>query len=216
MENVNKTTISGPFGNYEWGTAGAILNAAVRNEHLPLYIVECSAIGEISNDGIGVLKHGGEVICRYKWFKGINYPIFQWMGKYITYRQHTFILFEDNKLKANFRLSLSSSDTVALVIADRQATPSLHKMLKSMITDDQTDPCYEISKNAGAVFRYVRRRPMSIRSILRCEKLKNRVKMRPIKAMIKDLLKLKRGRFLSMNKARRQNFNELYMAKQIR
>ena len=64
--------------------------------------------------------------------------------------------------------------------------------------------------------RYVRRHPMSIRSILRCEKLKNRVKMRPIKAMIKDLLKLKRGRFLSMNKARRQNFNEVYMAKQIR
>ena len=64
--------------------------------------------------------------------------------------------------------------------------------------------------------RYVRRRPMSINTIIRREKFRNRIKKRPINALIKDSLKLKRGRFLSRNKSRRQNFNDFYRPIQIR
>lgn len=55
----------GPFGNYEAGTAGAVLNACVRQEKRPLHAVENYVIG-----GSGKLykDHGSKVIAAtYVW-----------------------------------------------------------------------------------------------------------------------------------------------------
>lgn len=55
----------GPFGNYEAGTGGAVLNACVRQEGRPLTVVENYVIG---SNGNLYKDHGAKVIAAtYVW-----------------------------------------------------------------------------------------------------------------------------------------------------
>lgn len=146
--------INGPFGNYAWGTSGAVLNAAVRQENLPLSKVEDLQIGEYRAGEYGTLTYRGNVVARYKWIDGITYPIFSWVGEeFNLYNQHSFVLQKDDTFKPKFRLSLCCHGTPAFQISGEQATPELHQFLHGMLTNWTKDPCYEIHQNAGAFFQ---------------------------------------------------------------
>lgn len=55
----------GPFGSYEAGTGGAVLNACVRQESRPLNTVEDYVL---SGDGTLMARHGStRVVATYVW-----------------------------------------------------------------------------------------------------------------------------------------------------
>lgn len=148
--------INGPFGSYVWGTFGAVLNSAIRNENIPLSKAEDLILLKYDQREGGTIAYRKEsnIVARFKWVEGISYPIFSWMGEeFSLYNQHSFVMQKDDTLKPKFRLSFCCHGTPAFQISGEQATPELHQFLHRMLTNWTKDPCYEIHQNAGAFFQ---------------------------------------------------------------
>ena len=143
MENIE-----GPFGSYPHGTHGAVLNAAVRIENIPLNRVEHFTLGEHNT-----IKVGDKLVGRYKWFEDITQPLFIWLdSEYRAYAQHRFVS-DNGVLIPKFRLTLCVQGSPAFEIDGPNATPELHEFLMGMLTNWTLDPCYDIHQEAGAFFQ---------------------------------------------------------------
>ena len=139
--------VDGPFGSYEHGTPGAVLNHLVRGENVPLSIVETLQIGN------KVIMKGNEQVGMFKWFDGISTPCVLWQGEFHkNYSKHKAVN-KDGTVVPVFRQSLCSQMTPALEISDEFATPALYYFLKGMLTNWMDDPRYTIHNEAGAFFQ---------------------------------------------------------------
>lgn len=144
--NTNTVKIPGPFGDYNHGTVGAILNAARRYENVPLGKVERFQVGG------GVIADGVNIIARYKWFDGLDRPCFYWLGEYRTYSN--FRMQErDGKQVPKFRATLTCHEMAGLEVNGELATPALHRFFRRMLTNYTNDPCYALHKACGAFFQ---------------------------------------------------------------
>ena len=139
--------VKGPFGSYDHGTPGAVLNHLVRGENVPLSVVETLQIGK------EVIMKGNEQVGRFKWFDGISTPCVLWQGEFHkNYSKHKAVN-KDGTVVPVFRPSLSSQMTPALEVSDEFATPALHWFLQEMLTSYITDIRYGVERGAGAFFQ---------------------------------------------------------------
>ncbi len=146
MEKIDYTT--GPFGKYESGTSGHILNALC-HQGVPLHIVESVDLGR-------EIRYKDEFFARYKYFEGIEQPLFNFRDD--SYNRQKFVAKQPTKddkhlVVPNFHLSLSSHDTPGFVISGDDATPELYGMLMRSLTNYTLDPWYAVHQAAGAFFQ---------------------------------------------------------------
>lgn len=149
MSDTTVKNISGPFGHYPWGSVGAVLNSAVNDEHVSLTNVENFRIADRT------IEMSGKTVGRFRWFDGLDRPLFMWMGELANHRQQDTVVNIDNgkDLSPAFRLSLSCHDMPAFEINGELATPQLHEFLMGMLTNWMDDPRYKIHKDAQAFFQ---------------------------------------------------------------
>lgn len=136
----------GPFGKYDRGTTGHVLNALCHLK-IPLIIVE--ALEFTGTDG--KLNWAGKEFVHYKYFDGIDQPLFYFQER--KFNQQSMIMNEDNSLKPDFHLSLTTNDSPGLIVTGPIATPELQEFIRGMLTNWTSDPCYKIHTDAGAFFQ---------------------------------------------------------------
>lgn len=111
------TNISGPFGNYNYATAGGVLNALCA-EGVPLNTVEHVTVSFTGNHG-GEIKDGDELFATFKVFPAMNRVLF--MFRKHDYGQQTAMWGDDKKLHPKFKLCLYVHDQAGLIVrADRE------------------------------------------------------------------------------------------------
>ncbi len=149
MSEVILKNISGPFGHYPWGSTGALLNSAIA-EGIPMTTVENFII-----NGDRTVSMGGRVVGRYRWFQGIDKPLFQWFVEELApFNKQLFEVNPDTgEKKPLFKLSLNCHDMPAFEIHGDDAVPELHRFLNGMLTNWMDDPRYKIHQAAGAFFQ---------------------------------------------------------------
>lgn len=143
--SCNTETISGPFGRYEAGSSGSVLNALYL-AGVQVTVVERLTIGD------GIIKHNGETFAHYRFFDGIKLPLFRF-----TTLQHlneqTLSSDADGTLHPRFKLVLSNHNTPGLIFSGSVATPELHAFLQRSLTNMMNDPWYKVHQEAGAFFQ---------------------------------------------------------------
>lgn len=148
-EEKTMPEISGPFGKYPWGSLGGLLNEA-HAVGVPITIAE-----DLRLQNEGELHYREECCGYYKWYVGIDYPLYLWVGeKFQSYNQQIVVVYPEKKvMKPKFRLTLCTHRTPAFEISGDLATPELHEFLKAMLTNWMDDPRYKLNQNAGAFFQ---------------------------------------------------------------
>ena len=141
---MNKQT-SGPFGIYKKCSTGHVLNA------LCAMGVPVNTVENIRFGGQEQLLLNNEVFANYKYFPGIEQPLFRFQNK--VFDQQRFIKLDNGFLKPDFHLSLSPQGTAGLIISGPLATPELHEFLCGMFTNRMPDIRYELHQTAGAFFQ---------------------------------------------------------------
>jgi hypothetical protein len=142
---------NGAFGKYERMSTGHVLNALC-HWGIPVTQVETfytTPKHEIKNNR-------GQVIGRYKYFDGIEQPLFYFNSPY-EWNNHQYTterIEERDYIRPNFRLQLSPAGTPGLLVDQKElATPLLHRILCATLTNWMKDPWYAIHKDAGAFFQ---------------------------------------------------------------
>lgn len=102
--------------------------------------------------GDGKIYYTDEVFARYKYFDGIEQPLFRFSNS--VYGQHRHIVNEQNELKSNFHLSLSNRDTPGLIVTGFDATQSLREYIsKVMFTSIDCWLAYKLRADSEAIFQ---------------------------------------------------------------
>lgn len=100
--------------------------------------------------GAGVINLYKENFAVYKYFEGIEQPLFRFQDR--TYGQHHHVT-DGDKLISKFHLSLSNHNTAGLVVTGWDATQDLREFLRGMLTNWTSDERYAIHKDACAFFQ---------------------------------------------------------------
>lgn len=87
-----------------------------------------------------ILNRHNRVIGRYRYFDEVG-------EYYISYGD------EIQSHRSGFKPCLSNNMLPAFQVYGAKATPRLHAFIKSMMTNQMTDPCYKLSRDAGAFFQ---------------------------------------------------------------
>lgn len=151
--------ISGPFGSYDWGTAGAILNSLCKHYNIPLPTVERLRIDK------GELTENDKLFANYKWIEGIERPLFRF-SDYVTYgRQNRFV-----EGKPKFHLELYVHNNPGFVVSEfrdkKLFTPELWQFVDRMMSanishmsehpseyEKKEHEMYQLRQAAGAFFQ---------------------------------------------------------------
>lgn len=150
---ASKVTNTGSFGTYERGTSGHVLNALCECG-VPLHIAE-----EVNFSNGSTLMYMGEEFCKYKYFDGIDQPLFRFQSEAYG-RQAMMTNPEEGTLKAHFYLCLSVQDTPGLVIRGPDASVTLHEFIRyTCLTNDTRQPGYKLTQDSGAYFQGGSERP---------------------------------------------------------
>ena len=140
-------TVEGPFGSYDHGAPGAVLNHLVRGENVPLSIVETLQIGN------KVIMKGNEQVGMFKWFDGISTPCVLWLVPSAHAYREPKVIIKNGISVPQFRPSLCVHGTPALEVNGEWATPALHWFLQGMLTNWTDDERYKLHQAAGAFFQ---------------------------------------------------------------
>lgn len=157
--------ISGPFGSYPANSAGGILNSLC-NEGVPLNTVE-----RLTLNGDGTIKDGNKEFARYKFFEGVDKPLFYFQDE--TFARHGAIWHDVNGekvLRPKLSLGLYHHGNASLVLWNKRDgslfTEELYDFIKTFVAanvshvkDDSPDwmkqshQMYKIRQDAGAFFQ---------------------------------------------------------------
>lgn len=129
---------------YPRKSVGHILHYLRREHRIPETIAGTVTVGA------GIINLHTKPFATYKYFEGIEAPLFRFQDK--VFAQHRHIT-DGKVLQSNFHLSLSVHNTAGLVVTGWDATQDLRVFLKGMLTNLMTDPCYALHKDAGAFFQ---------------------------------------------------------------
>lgn len=143
----SQVTNNGPFGVYERGSAGHVMNAMYESG-VPIRIIE-----EINFSNGSELMLYGKVFGRYKYFDGIDQPLFYFQDE-IYNRQRMVVDPEARTAKPEFRLGLSVQGTPGLTISGPEASVELHEFIRhNCLTNYMDAPGYKLSHESGAFFQ---------------------------------------------------------------
>lgn len=164
--NMNtEIKISGPFGIYPLKSGGGVLNSLCA-ERVPLNTVE-----RLTIMGDGTLKDGEETFARYKYFNGIDKPLFFFTKDNYARQDAMWHTVDDKKvLRPHLKLSLYLHDNASLVLYQPRDgsvfTEELYDFIKYFIGANishinETSPdwmkqnheMYKIRQDAGAFFQ---------------------------------------------------------------
>lgn len=158
---TTEAKINGPFGAYPRHSTGAVLNALF-SAGVPLVIVEQLTID------VGRVMDGSKEFARYKWFDGIEQPLFYFQND--VYGRQLATWDEDKKLRPKFHLSLHHHGSASLVIYKQRDknlfTKELYDFIKGFIGADvshvtesssewskKNHEMYKIRQEASAFFQ---------------------------------------------------------------
>ncbi len=134
----------GIFGDHNRGSMGSILNA-LHKWGVPLNIVESVTVEN------GRIEYEGEFFARYKFFDGIEQPLFYFQSATYNNLSHKVALDENGDSVSSFALVLSPHGTPGMV--SRSRVPGLYYFLQRTLTNYMDDPWYKVHKDAGAFFQ---------------------------------------------------------------
>lgn len=145
--------MSGPFGNYESQSAGGVLNALCAFG-VPMHIVD-SVIFDSENNSYGSLTYRGKPFADYKYFEGIQQPLFRFRDEYSkVFAQQTFVVNDDKTLRPRFKLMLSKNDTASLILSGRAACREAHDFISDLVLcQAMGDVRHKLRTSAGALFQ---------------------------------------------------------------
>lgn len=133
-----------------------IIDAMVQREGIPADKVHDMEVTPMNIRMEVRQGNGVESVCLadYRYFDGIDYPLFLWkhpsVAEYIGQR----ILTQPNGfLKADFRLNYTHHNTLGFIISGENASPLIHTAIMRMLTNWTNDPRYDLTKDAGAFFQ---------------------------------------------------------------
>lgn len=146
---TSAVTNSGPFGQYSRGSTGHVLNALCK-VGVPLHIVEevCFSLSKTE----AMLKYCGKEFCRYKYFNGIEQPLFLFHDS--TYgKQRMIVDPEAGTVRPRFHLGLSVQGTPGLTIDCPEASKELRDLIKWMCsTNCDSDFVRDLAHETIALF----------------------------------------------------------------
>lgn len=148
-ESIERFCTSGPFGHYDRGTTGHLLNSLTNYYKIPLQVVECLRIG---NDGtINGWREG--TFGRFKYLDGIETPLVSF-NTHLGKNQPCYHDTEKNVMVPRFILHLSDGDLPCLQICPSKSTDGLFNFLCGLeeyehLVDEQLD----FNINAGTVLK---------------------------------------------------------------
>ena len=147
--------MSGPFGNYNRGSVGHVLNCMYDVEKVPLMKVENVQI-DFVQAGEGRIFSDGKVVGYFQYFDGIEQALFRWSDKswWENYSRQHMAVDDDGQFVPMFRLTLTVHNTPGFEISGDDATEELGNYLRyPMLTNVTDHECYELHKAAGAFFQ---------------------------------------------------------------
>jgi hypothetical protein len=144
---TSQVTNTGPFGRYQRGSAGHVLNALCKHG-VPVHIAE-----EVSFSNGSTLMYCGKEFCKYKYFDGIDQPLFRFQNQ--AYECQSMIVDPEKRIRQpKFHLGLSVQDTPGLTISGPEASVELHKFIKTeCLTNWMDKPGYKLTQESGAFFQ---------------------------------------------------------------
>jgi len=147
---------------YDRGTVEHVLQH-LREWGVPDRVVETVTIevGKRHPPGsVGVIRYYGNLFAEYKYFEGIEQPLFRFRQSAKVHAVQRIEAQEDGTLRAKFRLMLSPHHTPALMVEGPEATPELHDFLvKECLSGLSDKPGHRVMKAAGAFFQGGRHQP---------------------------------------------------------
>lgn len=149
--------ISGPFGQYEHGSVGGVLNTLCEIYNVPLTRVEHVKIGHDNRTQRGTVTYNGTVVAEFRWFEGIDHAVMRFTNPdWRCYESHRWVLDDADPeiLHPRFIVTLNGHNMAAFNIDGKMATPQLHAFLNyPMLSSLTTDETYRLSKECGAFFQ---------------------------------------------------------------
>lgn len=130
---------SGPFGNYLRGTPGHVLNA-LHASKVPINVVDRLTVGQHN-----VLKQNGSEFAIYKYFDGIDRPLFRFQDQ--CYQNVT----DSN----NYYIPvIGPHDNPALILTgEYHADWTAWSTINEALSNDIRNPFYALHKDAGTFFQ---------------------------------------------------------------
>lgn len=129
----------GPFGHYTRGGMGHILNNLV-HFGVPLSVAESVTVGD------GEIKLKDKSFALYKYFDGIDQPLFKFNDP--AYQNRV------NPANGNYQLTMGSHMSPALVLTGEfNASYLAWETVKRCMTNYTPDPFYKLSQDSGAFFQ---------------------------------------------------------------
>lgn len=133
------------FGNYERMSAGHVLNS-LHDYGIPLMIAE-----EVMFNSDGTINYRGHNFARYKYFDGIEKPLFYFNDRHWNDQPATS---HDGQIVPLFRLNLSHHMTPGLTISGDLVTKHLWDFINHMMRESRMDhEEYKLRSAAGAFFQ---------------------------------------------------------------
>ena len=126
-ESIEQYCKNGPFGHYDRGAPGHVLNTLVRYYMVPLHVVERLRIGADGNIDSGF----DEIFCQYKYFDGIETPLISFTSDKKV-NQKCIHDEENGVLVPRFILHLSDDDLPCLIVEGSLATLEMFSFLCSL------------------------------------------------------------------------------------
>ena len=140
----------GPYGVGESGSTRHVLNA-LHKCGVPLAVSQGIQVGSKE------LVMNGRIVAKYKYFQGIEQPLFSGLEDFYM-KPRMLVNPEEGTAKYMLRLWMIEHDSgdflPHLVIPEQDVTAELRKFIKQMWwkTGDNTDPVYQLVKDSLAVF----------------------------------------------------------------
>lgn len=134
---------------YPRNSLGHIL-AALRHRGIPETIAGSVTAGN------GMIRDHGELFANYKYFDGIEQPLFRFQNHVFDLHRHCIVDGEDGKkkLEMHYHLSLGNNDLPSLIVHGWDASQDLRSFIEgTMLTIDMRYPGYKLTKDSGAFFQ---------------------------------------------------------------
>jgi hypothetical protein len=141
--------------SYPRKSLGHILQA-LRDWGIPETIAGSVTVGMFDGDQNkrDRIFYGNQLLAEYKYFEGIEQPLFRWHMHQESYGAQPLEVQEDGSLKPKFRLSIGPHGNASLIFNGHEATPQLYQFLCGECLVNYTNmPGYKLTQDSGAFFQ---------------------------------------------------------------
>lgn len=139
---MKKDYSTGPFGAYDKGTPGHILNA-LHHYGIPLHILNHLTIGAEKDDRVVIKDRIGQYFATCKYYENFDRPLFSFKDiNYHSLQNHD----------GDYQLTLWVHDQPSLVLIKNHCKDA-YIVINRCLTNYTSDPAYELHMKAGSFFQ---------------------------------------------------------------